>query len=174
MIIAIGGLTGSGKTTLGKLLARELGYRLIAPTFKDLAKKEGLSLEEFQKKAEKDYDIDKKFDEYIREESKKGNCIVATWLSAWNSSADLKILLYAPLEVRAKRIKERDNIKNPEEYIKRIDENNHRRYLKVYGINIYDKEVYDICFNTSTFSPEEMVKIIKKIINIKGDNNASN
>ena len=58
MIIAISGLTGSGKNTLGELLAKRLGYKLVCPTFKDLAAKEGVSLMEFQKKATKDPDID--------------------------------------------------------------------------------------------------------------------
>lgn len=53
MIIAVSGLTGSGKNTLGELLSKELGYTLVCPTFKDLAAKEGITLMEFQKKAEK-------------------------------------------------------------------------------------------------------------------------
>ena len=69
MIIAISGLTGSGKNTLGELLAKKLGYHLVCPTFKDLAEKEGISLMEFQKKAEKDPNIDRKFDQLLKEQT---------------------------------------------------------------------------------------------------------
>ena len=53
MIIAISGLTGCGKNTLGELLAKELGYKIVSPTFKDLADREGISLIDFQKKSRK-------------------------------------------------------------------------------------------------------------------------
>lgn len=169
MIIAIAGFAGSGKTTLGRALAKKLGYRMVSPSFKDLAAKEGVSLMEFQKKAEKDRSIDLKFDDYIKEEAKKGNCVITTWLGPWMSKADLRVWLFAPPGVRAKRIAERDktSIANAGKQIKMRENQNRRRYLKLYRIDIFDTSDFDVSFNSSKFSPEEMADAIVKIMEIR-------
>ena len=170
MIIAISGLTGSGKNTLGEMLAKKLGYKLVCPTFKDLAAKEGVSLMEFQKKATKDPDIDKKFDALLKEQAAKGNCVVTTWLGAWMTDADVRIKVFAPLETRAKRIAERDGmgLKEAMKHVKARDEDNRKRYLKVYGIDIYDDSNFDACLNAGIYTPEKLLDIVQSVIETKG------
>lgn len=169
MIIAIAGFVGSGKTTLGKALAERLGYRLVSPSFKDLAEKEGISLMEFQKRAEKDSNIDLKFDEYVKAEASKGNCVITTWLGPWMTDADLRIWLFAPLEVRAKRTAERDgvSVKEAAEHIKKREEQNRKRYLKLYNVDIFDTSIFDVSFNSAKFSPMEMAETVVKINEMK-------
>ncbi len=169
MIIAIAGFAGSGKTTLGRALAKKLGYRMVSPSFKDLAAKEGISLMEFQKKAEKDKGIDLKFDAYIKSEAKKGNCVITTWLGPWMSKADLRVWLFAPLEVRAKRVAGRDNISatTAKKEIQKRERQNRRRYKKLYKIDIFDTSGFDVSFNSAKFSPEEMAEAIMKIMEIR-------
>lgn len=168
MIIAISGMTGSGKNTLGELLAEELGYTLICPTFKDLAKKEGVSLMEFQKIAEKDPDIDRKFDAVLKEQA-KDNCIVTTWLGPWMVDADVRIKVFAQLKVRAERTAKRDEMTVSEamKHIKERDERNWKRYKKLYGIDIYDDGIFDACLNSGTYKPKELLSICLAIINKK-------
>ncbi|MBI2079274.1 cytidylate kinase family protein [Candidatus Micrarchaeota archaeon] len=169
MIITISGLAGSGKDTLGKELAEELGFRKLSPTFKDLAKKEGVSLIDFQKKAATDSDIDKKFDRYLKGESAKQDCVVTTWLGPWMLDADLRVYLFAPMKVRAERLARRDKISIEEatEHIKEREEQNRKRYLKVYGIDIYDTSNFDICLNSGKYSPKELCEIILNLIKLK-------
>ncbi len=165
MIITVSGLTGSGKNTLGELLAKELGYNLVCPTFKDLAKKEGISLMEFQKKAENDSDIDKKFDDVLKEQA-KGNCIVTTWLGPWMIDADIRIKIFASVETRAERIAKRDGMALEEAiaHVKQRDENNRKRYKKIYGIDIDSEENFDAKFDSGIFTPEELLRKSLKII----------
>lgn len=166
MIIAIAGLTGSGKNTLGEKLAEITGFRLVSPTFKDLAAKEGISLMEFQKKAEKDPDIDRKFDALLKEEALKGDCIVTTWLGAWILDADLRVYISAPLEVRAERTAKRDGmgISEAMKHVKERDEENRMRYLKVYGIDIYDISKFDLKLDSGKNRPEELAeKVMERI-----------
>ncbi|MEW6528977.1 MAG: (d)CMP kinase [Candidatus Micrarchaeota archaeon] len=172
MIVAIAGFGGTGKTTLGNALARKLKYRLISPSFKILAKKRGISLMEFQKEAEKDKNIDLKFDAYLKSEAKKGNCIITTWLGPWIVNADLRIWLFAPIEIRAKRVAKRDNISIHEarDLLKKRENQNRKRYLKLYNIDIFDTNIFDISFNSAKFSPKEMVDIIMKLRNNIRDN----
>ncbi|MGV8085718.1 MAG: (d)CMP kinase [Candidatus Bilamarchaeum sp.] len=168
MIIAIAGLTGCGKNTLGELLANELGYKLVCPTFKDLALKEGISLMEFQKKAEKDPDIDKKFDALLKEQADK-ECVVTTWLGPWMVNADLRVKLFTPDIIRAKRVATRDKISEAAalKAMKERDEQNRNRYLKLYNIDIYSDDVFDVKINSGIYSPDELLKIVLDIIRVK-------
>jgi CMP/dCMP kinase len=175
MIIAIAGLTGSGKNTLGELLAKELEYRMICPTFKDLAAKEGIPLMEFQKKAENDPDIDKKFDAVLKEQASAGNCVITTWLGPWMVDADLKIKVSAADEIRAERIAGRDGMDTDEalEHVKARDEGNRKRYKKLYGIDIYNEEIFDVVLDSGKYKPQELLQQIIELIK-KRDLNARN
>jgi CMP/dCMP kinase len=170
MIIAVSGLSGSGKNTFGNALAEKLGYRVVCPTFKDLAKKEGIPLLEFQKKAGEDPSIDKKFDEMLKKEASRSECVVTTWLGPWMVEADFRIWVDAPLEVRAKRLAKRDGFSLDEalEHIKQRDANNRERYLKLYKIDIMEHEKFDLEVNSGENTPEEMVEITIRELKEKG------
>ncbi len=165
MIIAISGLSGSGKTTLGRLLAEKLGYKLVCPTFKDLAQKEGVSLMEFQKMAEKDPEIDRKFDDLLKEMA-TGDCVVTTWLGPWIVDADLRIKVDCPVDVRAERLVGRDgmDIEAARKHVIERDEGNRKRYMKTYGIDIDDTEKFDAVLNSARFSPDKLVRIVLEIL----------
>lgn len=169
MIIAVSGLSASGKNTLGKKLAKQLGYRLVCPTFKDLARKEGVSLLEFQKKAEADQDIDRKFDKMLKEEAAKGDCVVSTWLGPWMVDPDLRVWVFAPDPKRAERLGKRDgmSLEEAKVHISMRDENNRQRYKKLYGIDIDEHEGFDVCLSSAVFSPEQLVEIVLKVIETK-------
>lgn len=168
MIIAVWGFTGAGKNTLGKRIAEKLNYRLVSPTFKDLAEKEGISLMELQRKAEKDHNIDKKFDELLKEEVAGGNCVVTTWLGPWMVDADVKIKIDVSEDERARRISGRDNMSLEEalEHVKERDENNKKRYYDVYGIDISDESVFDVVLDGRK-TPDELLDISLKTIEKK-------
>lgn len=168
MIIAVAGLTGSGKNTIGEMLADRLGFKLVCPTFKDLASKEGISLMEFQKKAEKDQDIDKKFDAVLKEQA-TGDCVVTTWLGAWIVEADVRIKVFASEEIRAGRIAKRDGmgLKEALKHLRERDARNRKRYMKVYGIDIYDDRNFDALLNSGIYKPEELLEISLAIISAK-------
>lgn len=169
MIIAVAGLTGSGKNTLGSMLAEQLRYRLVCPTFKDLAKKEGITLLEFQKRAAKDPDIDKKFDALLKEEAGKGNCVVTTWLGPWMVNPNIRVWVQVADEVRAERLAKRDGVslKEAKAHMAARDADNHERYLKLYKVDIYDHSSFDVCVNSGLNTPEELVEIVMKVIELK-------
>lgn len=169
MIIAVSGLGGSGKDTLGRAIANELGLRVVCPTFKALAEHEGISLMEFQEKAKNDPEIDKKFDDALKKECSLGDCVVTTWLGPWMVEADLRVWVFASENVRALRIAKRDGL--PEDdalrHIKKRDADNRERYLKLYGIDILDTGNFDIALNSGGYSPGEMAKIIAEALRQK-------
>lgn len=170
MIVTISGLTGSGKNTLGELLSKELGYRLVCPTFKDLAAREGISLMDFQKKAADDPDIDKKFDAALKEQAAAGNCVITTWLGPWMVDADVKIKLDASPEVRAERIAKRDSMSDEEalKHVKERDEENRERYMKLYSIDIYSEDIFDAVLSAEDHTPEQLKEMALVLIKKKG------
>ncbi len=173
MIIAISGFTGCGKNTLGELLAKKMGYKLICPTFKDLAAEEGISLMEFQAKAAKDKNIDKKFDAALKKQvaAAGGNCVVTTWLGPWMVDADLRVKLFVADEIRAGRVAKRDGVSKAEalKHMQKRDKQNIVRYKKVYGINIADENIYDVCFNSGKYKPQELLDMVFTLILTKNE-----
>ncbi len=165
MRITISGLACSGKDTVGELLAKELNLKLFKVSMKELA--QGKDILEFEKSLTTD-ETDRHLDEYQKELGKKeDNFVLISRLSAINvPHADVKVWLYAPEEVRASRVSKRDNIP-PEkalEYIKERDRTTLERIERIYGIRFDDLRYYDIAINTSRFTPEECVNIIKAAV----------
>jgi CMP/dCMP kinase len=171
MIITIGGLAGSGTTTASKILSEKMGIEYISAgeIFRKMASEKGMNLMEFSKFANENHKIDVEIDKRQTELAKnKNNLIVEGRLSAYFVESDLKICFIAPLDIRAKRISEREG--KPFEKVK--DEiifrskSEERRYLKIHGIDIRNMEIYDIILNTGSFRAESVAEIISKVIEV--------
>jgi len=174
MIITISGLHGTGKSTIGKLIAEKLGiqYYSTGQAFRDLAQEMNLTLEDFTKYVEKNPKIDEKLDDKIEKIAQKGNVIIDSQLSGYilKTVADFKILLICPLETRVKRMAERDN----SNYEKKLKETKLRekseleRFKSLYNIDLSDyddlNKIYDLIINTENLTIEDIVeKILMQI-----------
>jgi cytidylate kinase len=170
MKIAISGLTGSGKNAVGERVAKELGIKGISHTFKSLAKEKGIGLLEFQRMAELNPKYDRELDGRIKREAGKGSCVVFTWLGPWIVKADLRVWLNAPEKVRAARIAKRDGMKKGEalRHLRKRDKDNRRRYMRLYGIDIFDHSGFDMELNTVSFTPDGLSSIIIAAAKEKG------
>ncbi|MHA1594663.1 MAG: (d)CMP kinase [Candidatus Baldrarchaeia archaeon] len=168
--IAISGPAGSGKTTYAKFIAKEFNLRYFSAgeIFRRLAKEKGLSLSEFSKQAEKDYEIDRMIDNTTLNEARRGNVVLDGRLTAWvaREIADLKILVTAPLEVRVRRIAKRDGISYKQAYKETLERelSELKRYKEIYGAEPFDPKIYDVMINTEKFSIESVLKILKTVI----------
>jgi cytidylate kinase len=164
VVVAVSGPHGAGKTTVARFLAKKLGLRYLSAgdVFRRMAAERGVSLEEFSRYAEKNVKIDEGIDRRTVEEARRGNVLVDARLAGWLlNDADLKILLTAPLEVRVRRIAEREGRPYEEvlrETVKR-ERSEEKRFKKLYGIDLSDFSPFDIVLNTERISIEEMKKI---------------
>ncbi|RLI95357.1 MAG: cytidylate kinase [Candidatus Altiarchaeales archaeon] len=174
MIITVSGLIGSGKSTLAKELADRFNLRYISPgmIMRDMAKKRGMTLLEFSKYAEKNPEIDEEIDKLQKRLSRNGYCVVDGRLSSYFIDSDLKIWLRASLDVRARRISDRDKI--PLELARKgileRERSERLRYKKFYGIDLDNLDIYDIILNTDKFDAREMTEIISTAVRLRMKN----
>ena len=141
MIIAIGGTAGSGTTTAAKVLAEKIGIPFISAggIFRQMAEERGMTPVEFGKFAENNTDIDKEIDNRQAKLAEEADeLIIEGRLSAYFVDADLKVCFTAPLEVRAKRVAEREgkSVELAKEEIIAREESEALRYKEIINIHI--------------------------------------
>ena len=179
MNLTISGLHGTGKSTIGHQVAEilNLKYYSTGQAFRDLAKKMDMTLEEFTKYVEDHPEIDKELDDKIISIAIQGNVIIDSQLGGFflEKFVDFKIFLTCPIEIRVKRMTERDNtsyeVKLKETKLREQSELD--RFRKLYNIDLSNEkrlnELYDIIINTENLTIEEVVSTI--INTIKEKNN---
>ena len=173
MIVAIGGPPGSGKTTVAEKFAQAHAYRLVSAgaIFRSWAKERGMSLAEFGKAATSDPEIDREldrkvFEEVLRQDTAGRDVLVEGRIQA-NLLAErrvpcLKVLIDAPLSVRADRIAGRE--KKAKQVAQREIIERARlergRYKALYGIDVEDRSVYDLVIDSTDKTPDAIVELV--------------
>ena len=164
MIITLGGLPGSGKTTVARILADSLKMEYInaGDIFRNLAAKKGMTLEEFGFFAERNPNIDRAIDKKLLEIARRDNVILEGRLAGimleLNDVEALKVWLEAPLEVRVERVKGRD-AKSTEAALSDTqtrEKSEWDRYYNIYHVDIRDLSVYNMVVQTKDRTPEEI------------------
>jgi cytidylate kinase len=167
MIIAISGLTGSGKSTIGEEVARELNIKHISTTHKKYALP-GEELLKFTKNATPEFE--RRFDKQIIKEANESDCVVTTWLSPWLiKGATARVWLHASPEVRAVRKKHelKKSLDYIRKYVKDKDTTNARRFRKIYGVDINDHSIFDIIINTDGLNISQVSQLVVSLSAIK-------
>lgn len=169
-VLVIGGLPGSGKTTVAEGLALRDEWELVSAgaLFREMAAEQGLSLEAFGKLAEEDHTIDRRLDETVRkrvaELTAQGVPVVVegrlqAHLLRREGVNVFAVWLEAPREVRAARIAGRED-QTREVALQEMEEreaSEARRYASIYGIDPAELSVFDLILPTTDRTPSEIV-----------------
>ncbi|MBV8586999.1 MAG: cytidylate kinase family protein [Verrucomicrobia bacterium] len=163
--IAVSSLSGCGNTTATHNVGETLDLQVVNYTFRDLATDLELTFEDIQAQAEQSRVFDYLTDLKLIRASLQPKVIVGSRLAAWLVDADLRVWLQASLETRAKRIfrREPDRYPSYEAVLYRTlqrDEQNRKRYLQLYGIDINDRSDFDIIINTEKLTAEQVSSLI--------------
>jgi CMP/dCMP kinase len=178
MIITLSGSAGSGKSTVADELSKKLNLKRysVGDFRREKAEQLGFSLHEYNKMGEKNDFTDKDADEWQSDlGKKKDNFVIDGRLSFYFIPDSFKIYLDADEKIRAERIfkdkRKTEQFLSYEESLKKLRErqkSDERRYKKYYGINPFEKRLYDLVIDTSKISVDEVINIIiKKLKSLK-------
>ncbi len=183
MIITISGTPGSGKSSVGKIVAGRLGYERLymGALYRKMAREMGITVEEENLLAEKDPSFDRKIDDEIRKAVEgKDDLVIESRTAAglfrkWGMRKDtLHVLLKCDLREAARRVfrqkSEEDGggrnerpTESEEEQLEDLKERKRsetRRYMKYYGFDCYDEGLYDLVLDTTKMSIKETAEKI--------------
>jgi CMP/dCMP kinase len=165
MIIAISGKSGCGNTTVSRLLAETLGYKLINYTFHTMAEELGIAFPQLLELAKGDPSYDKKLDRMQVRLASSGDCVIGSRLAAWLlKDKGFTVYLSVSAEVRARRIALREGSKFEDvlEFTAYRDRVDRERYLKLYGIDNDDYSFVNKVIEADDLSPPQIVTAIMK------------
>ena len=163
---------GSGKWTVSKLLAKELWYEIVSigDMKRKLAAEMWINIIEFNKMwddPEKSAEFDLKYEEYQQNLKLSDNIILDSRLWFYAQPKAFKILLDVDEEVAWERIfkAERDTDKHATkkhavDEVKERNSSDEARYMKLYKVDLWNPNNYNLVIDTSERTPEEVLQII--------------
>lgn len=174
-IITIGGKPGSGKSTISKRLASELGYKHFSSgdLFRAIAREKNISVDKINLLAESDPSIDNMVDQKLRDLGTTESEIVIDSRMAWHwIPHSFKVYLELDLAIAADRIYNAHNKERfqNEEAASSVDEyraqletrlsSEAKRYMALYNVHPYDPAHYDLVIDTYTNNPDQVIEMI--------------
>jgi len=169
LVVTVAGLHGSGRTTQAMKLAKAFGLRYVSTgtIFRERAAELNVSLEEMTRIAAADDSFDRFLDDRAKKETLGGGVVLDATLSGWMAEKpDIRIYLTAPLDVRVRRIIERE--KRSFEEVEREtglrEEAERERFLRYYGVDLEDLTIYDLVLNTAIFDADAVANILKNVV----------
>jgi cytidylate kinase len=172
MVLCVCGLSGSGKSTVAKRLAKHYGLRYFSggDALRALAFERGYNENKrgwwesdegmrFMKERTGDLSFDKEADKKLLEYAKEGNVVLDSWTMPWLFDGGVKIWLGCSVEIRAKRLMKRDNIcfEKALKALKLKEERTKKIYFKLYGFRLgEDFSPFDLVLDTDFLVVEEV------------------
>jgi len=173
MIITISGVPGSGKSTVGRIIAKKLGCKFfsIGDIRGEIAICHGITIDELNKIGETEEWTDRETDEYQKDLGKKEkNLVVEGRLSFHFIPQSFKIFLYVePTEAARRALKSRRNrtdeklpktIEEVEKTLLRRLKSDKKRYQKYYGVDYTVSTNFDLFLNTTKMPILKVVAVI--------------
>ena len=172
MLITIWWKAWSGKWTVSKLLAKELWYEIVSigDMKRKLAAEMWINIIDFNKMwddPEKSAEFDLKYEEYQQNLKLSDDIILDSRLGFYAQPHAFKILLDVDEEVAGERIfkAERDTDKQTSKkhaiaQVKERNSSDEARYQKLYNVDLWNPNNYNLVIDTSERTPEEVLQII--------------
>jgi cytidylate kinase len=168
-IITLSGKPGSGKSSTADRVAELLGYTRYSAgdLVRSLIRKKGITLDEFNRMASEDHQIDYEIDEELRELRRQKDIVIDSRLGFYWIPESFKVYLDLDIDVATARIF-KDSVNNElrdysdgsssiqevqRQVLSRV-ENEKRRFKSLYGVNPYSNANFDLIINTSRHTPQ--------------------
>ena len=185
LVICLSGLSGTGKSTVGRELARRYGLRYVSggEALRKKARELGYTAEgpgwwkgeegrDFLAERLRNPDFDREVDAWLIQQAREGGVVIDSWTIAWllEPGIGLRVCLYGSPEVRAARVARRDSMSLEEALsaIRAKEERTREIYKRLYGFDLLDLSAYDLVIDTDNLTPEEVVAAICAVVESLG------
>ena len=167
--ITISGEVASGKSTVGKLLAKKLQYSFVSlgNKIRSQAKKEGLSIVEFQKKCSSDRSLDFQIDSEFANECNQQNKIIIDYRMGYKFiESSYNIFLLVGEEEAEQRLKLASRYNESQVTIIERNKSFHEQFMYAYGEDYTNQGNYDLVVDTEQFNSTQAIVeyIIHKLL----------
>lgn len=172
-IITIAGKPGSGKSSTAKGVAQRLGYEHFSSgdIFRKVAADHGWSIEEINKQAEHNPNIDYELDEKIRLLNEKNQLVIDSRTAFHWIPNSFKVYLDLNQKIAAERVfvhmqeqgRKSQSAESAEEvYRKTLEryESENKRFKKLYDLDPTNTDQYDLVINTGDHPLEEVIQTV--------------
>lgn len=169
-IITISGKPGSGKSSTADKVADMLGYARYSSgdMVRNLLQRKGLTLAEYNHKAENEHALDDKVDEFLRNLRSKSNIVIDSRLGFYWIPESFKVYLDLDIQVATVRIYKdamsndmrtksgeiADSLDSVARQVKTRMETEQRRFKDMYGVDPYNPSHFDLVIDTARHSPQ--------------------
>jgi CMP/dCMP kinase len=173
--ITIFRLAGTGTSSIGRELARQLNYQFLSTgdMFRAKALSLGLSLYEFDKVCVADPSYDRALDEELELYGQENDNFVVESRLAWHFIPDsIKIKIACDFTVRVGRVAKRDGVTFEEARDLTLvrEEDGRARYQVNYGIaNFGDDNHFDLVVDSTETTVEQVVALICEFIDQRSE-----
>lgn len=180
MIITLGGLPGSGKTTKARMLSERLGMKWysMGDLRGKMAAERGITIDQLNELGLEHDFTDKEVDDFQRRLGENEDNFVADGRMSWHFIPNaLKIFLTIDQTEAARRVfADQQNagarsdeatytsVEEAAEALKNRTANDRARYLKHYGVDYLDPKNYDVVIDTTQMTAEESYQEILKLV----------
>lgn len=173
MLISITGRLGSGKSTVCGILRDKYGFEIFSTGTinREFARSLGITTLELNERLKTDPGLDKQIDGTVTRLSieKKDEKLIFDSRMAWHFAKNtFKIFLTIDPMEAARRVML--NQRGAEERYESIDDAcegllkrgkvERERFIQIYGVDYFDHNNYDLIVDTTSRTPDEIVKII--------------
>ena len=171
-IITISGKPGSGKSSTADKVAELLGYtrHSSGDMVRKVLKRNGMTLEEYNNKAESDHDLDDQIDEELRALRDLEDIVVDSRLGFYWLPESFKVYLDLDLDVATARIYKdmtsnasRQGVEDGDTSLSGVAREvadrmqaEQQRFRKLYSVDPYDKSHFDLIIDTSRHNPHSV------------------
>jgi cytidylate kinase len=169
-IITISGKPGSGKSSTADKVADLLSYTRYSSgdMVRNLLSREGLTLAEYNERAQSDHSVDEKVDIMLRNLRNKNDVVIDSRLGFYWIPESFKVYLDLDIQVATVRIfkdamsnnmrtkggEMANSLDTVAKQVKTRMETEQSRFKNLYGIDPYNAEHFDLVIDTSRHSPQ--------------------
>jgi cytidylate kinase len=172
LTITVGGLPGTGTSTLCKLLKERLGmpYTYAGALFREEAARRGHSLQEFGALSQRDSSIDAALDDRQIFLLRNGGLILEGRLSGWLANRHripaLKVWVRCDEAERIRRIVDRDGgtLEAQADATWEREQSEADRYRRYYGADLTDTSFYDLVLDSTHTLPEALADQVEAAV----------